>query len=133
VLVIGGGLVGLVASGALAQAGVRRDDGRVEEVVARYVIASDGAGSPTRRRLGVKMEGPGPLGRFFMVHFEADLTPWIRERPGPSFWIHNPASPGCLKIQSLTQVPEPGTGLLVGLGLAGVALRRRIERLARAR
>ncbi len=44
------------------------------------------------------MEGLGPLGRFLMVHFDADLTPWIEQRPGPVFWIVNPASPGTLIV-----------------------------------
>jgi 2,4-dichlorophenol 6-monooxygenase len=33
-----------------------------------------------------------------MVHFEADLSPWIRDRSGPLFWILNPESPGCLIV-----------------------------------
>ncbi len=33
-----------------------------------------------------------------MVHFEADLTPWIAERSGRIFWIVNPASPGTLIV-----------------------------------
>jgi 2-polyprenyl-6-methoxyphenol hydroxylase-like FAD-dependent oxidoreductase len=44
------------------------------------------------------MEGIGPLARFFMVHFEADLVPWVQHRSGPLFWILNPESPGCLIV-----------------------------------
>jgi 2,4-dichlorophenol 6-monooxygenase len=33
-----------------------------------------------------------------MVHFEADLGPWIEARPGPIFWMLNPESPGCLIV-----------------------------------
>jgi 2,4-dichlorophenol 6-monooxygenase len=33
-----------------------------------------------------------------MVHFEADLRPWIEQRSGPLFWIQNPESPGCLIV-----------------------------------
>ena len=82
---------------------IRRDDDREEEVVARYVIAADGAGSKARRLLGVTMDGQGPLGRFFMVHFEADLGPWIHDRSGPLFWILNPESPGCLIVHDATK------------------------------
>jgi 2-polyprenyl-6-methoxyphenol hydroxylase-like FAD-dependent oxidoreductase len=77
---------------------IRWDDGTEQTVEAAWAIAADGAGSPTRRRLGIPMEGPGPLARFLMVHFEADLRPWIEPRPGPLYWILNPDSPGCLIV-----------------------------------
>jgi 2,4-dichlorophenol 6-monooxygenase len=34
----------------------------------------------------------------FMVHFAADLRPWIRERPGPIFWILHPGAGGALIV-----------------------------------
>ena len=84
-------------SGAVV-ARIRRDDGTEQTVEAAWAIAADGAGSPTRRALGIPMEGHGPLARFTMVHFEADLRPWIEKRSGPLFWILNPDSPGCLIV-----------------------------------
>jgi hypothetical protein len=42
--------------------------------------------------------GEGPLGRWFMVHFEADLTEWIAPKPGAIFWILNPEAPGTLIV-----------------------------------
>ena len=45
-----------------------------------------------------RWKGSGPLGRFFMVHFEADLVPWVQHRSGPLFFILNPESPGCLIV-----------------------------------
>ena len=77
---------------------IRLEEGTESFVEASWVVAADGAGSPTRRRLGIPMEGPGPLARFAMIHFEADLTPWIRDRPGPILWIMNPESPGTLIV-----------------------------------
>lgn len=74
------------------------EDGSKHRVEAAWAIAADGAGSPTRRALGIAMEGPGPLARFAMVHIEADLTPWIRDRSGPIFWLMNPESPGTLIV-----------------------------------
>ena len=44
------------------------------------------------------MLGEGPQGRFFMIHFEADLRPWIEVRSSPLFWIMNPQSPGTLIV-----------------------------------
>ena len=77
---------------------VRCAEGREHRIEADWVVAADGAGSPVRRMLGIPMEGIGPLGRFCMVHFEADLAPWVQHRSGPLFWILNPESPGCLIV-----------------------------------
>lgn len=77
---------------------IRLDDGTQQTVRAAWALAADGAGSPTRRALGIPMSGIGPLARFYMVHFEADLRPWIRGRSGPLFWILNPESPGTLIV-----------------------------------
>lgn len=77
---------------------LRTTDGNESQVEARWAIAADGAGSPTRRMLGIEMEGIGPLGRFAMIHFEADLTPWIRDRPGPLYWILHPEATGTLIV-----------------------------------
>jgi 2,4-dichlorophenol 6-monooxygenase len=73
-------------------------DGREQRIEADFAVAADGAGSPVRRMLGIGMEGIGPLARFIMVHFEADLVPWVQHRSGPLFWIQNPESPGCLIV-----------------------------------
>jgi 2-polyprenyl-6-methoxyphenol hydroxylase-like FAD-dependent oxidoreductase len=97
-VVRGAECVGLAQTEHAVAARIRCDDGSEHEVEAAWAVAADGAGSPTRRALGIPMEGPGPLARFSMVHFEADLWPWIRERPGPIFWILNPASPGTLIV-----------------------------------
>ena len=72
--------------------------GHTETVEADWAIAADGAGSPTRRRLGIPMVGDGPQGRFFMTHFRADLRPWLAGRSGPLFWIMNPESPGTVIV-----------------------------------
>jgi 2,4-dichlorophenol 6-monooxygenase len=76
---------------------LRAGDGE-RTVRARWALAADGAGSPTRRALGIPMRGPGPQGRMFMVHFEADLRPWLRERPGPICWILHPEAGGALIV-----------------------------------
>jgi 2,4-dichlorophenol 6-monooxygenase len=83
---------------AAVTARIRCDDGSTHSLRAAWVIAADGAGSPTRRALDIPMVGPGPQGRFFMVHFEADLSPWIQDRPGPLYWIMNPQSSGTLIV-----------------------------------
>jgi len=77
---------------------LRADGGAEWRVRARWTLAADGASSPTRRALDIPMRGLGPQGRFFMIHFEADLVPWIRDRPGPIFWILHPEASGTLIV-----------------------------------
>ncbi|MDH3687237.1 MAG: FAD-dependent monooxygenase [Myxococcales bacterium] len=89
---------GLEQGPAALRARVRLDDGTERTIEASWMIAADGAGSPVRRHLGIPMEGPGPQARFFMVHFEADLRPFLEGRSGPLFWILNPAAPGTLIV-----------------------------------
>lgn len=88
----------IIDNGNSVTARIRCDDGTERQVEANWVIAADGAGSPTRRALGIEMIGEGPLGRFHMMHIKADLTPWIEDRPSPIFWILNPESPGTLIV-----------------------------------
>jgi 2,4-dichlorophenol 6-monooxygenase len=77
---------------------VRLEDGDDHSIETAWMLATDGAGSPVRHGLGIPMIGPGPQGRFFMIHFEADLRPWIEGRSGPRFWLMNPESPGTLIV-----------------------------------
>lgn len=42
-------------------------------VRAEWVVAADGAGSPTRKILGIEADGPGDLGHFLNVFFHADF------------------------------------------------------------
>ncbi|KUJ64070.1 2-polyprenyl-6-methoxyphenol hydroxylase [Streptomyces albus subsp. albus] len=76
------------AAGAVA---VLFDHQRGEEVRVRtrYVIAADGANSTVRQRLGIDTTGPGALGRFTTVVFDADLNHWRAEQPaGVYFTAH---------------------------------------------
>ena len=97
-LVFGAECVELDQTPEAVHARIRTGDGALHPIEARWAIAADGAGSPTRRALEIPMEGQGPLGSFFMVHFRADLTPWIEDRPGPIFWIMNPEAGGALIV-----------------------------------
>lgn len=74
-----------------------------QTIAARWLIAADGAGSPTRDSIGIGMSGPDNLAQFYMVHFKADLTKWVADRPGPLFWILNPEGNGTLIVHELTK------------------------------
>lgn len=80
------------------RATIQHDDGSEQLLRAPWAIAADGAGSPVRHMLDIPMQGLGPQGRFFMVHFEADLRPWLEGREGPLYWIMNPETPGTLIV-----------------------------------
>ncbi len=46
-----------------------------------YVIAADGAKSKIREQLGIKTEGRGTIGGYYMnIYFEADLSEFIQGR-----------------------------------------------------
>jgi 2,4-dichlorophenol 6-monooxygenase len=73
-----------------------RDTGERIEVRSRYVVAADGAGSRVRKSLGIEMEGPPRIQSFLMIHFEANLRPLVRERPGILYWLLDPEAGGTL-------------------------------------
>lgn len=65
-------------------------------ISARYVLACDGAGSPIRQKLGIRMAGP-TLAHVASVFFNADVPPLAAARPLPVLaWIYNPDFAGVL-------------------------------------
>ncbi len=59
-----------------------------------YLIAADGAGSAVRDRLGFEMDGDPAVRARVTIHFEADLRPIVRNRPGILYWIFDQAAAG---------------------------------------
>ena len=53
---------------------------------AEWVVAADGAGSQTRKSLGIEADGPGDLGHFLNVFFHADFGDRLR---GKSSLLYN--------------------------------------------
>jgi 2-polyprenyl-6-methoxyphenol hydroxylase-like FAD-dependent oxidoreductase len=68
--------------------------GRIRDVRSRYLLAADGAGSRVRRALGIEPVGPARLGSFVMIHFEANLRPWVGQRPAVLYWTTAPGATG---------------------------------------
>lgn len=60
---------------------VDHESGEETRVRARYVLAADGANSTVRQRLGIDTTGPGALGSFTTVVFDADLNRWSAQQP----------------------------------------------------
>ena len=67
-----------------------RDAGGETPVRAQYLIAADGARSPARRALGVPMHGVHQLYRSVNLLLNADLTPWVKDRPAAIYLIQQP-------------------------------------------
>lgn len=74
--------------------GVVLTTGAGDVLEAEFVIAADGASSPTRRRLGIDMTGPPLLGNQVNISFEADLSTLLGNRTALLTWILHPTAPG---------------------------------------
>ncbi|MFF4158832.1 FAD-dependent monooxygenase [Streptomyces sp. NPDC001678] len=73
---------------------VDRRGGAEARVRARYVLAADGANSTVRQLLGIGTVGPGAMGDFTTVVFDADLDRWCARRPaGVYFTAHGMFAP----------------------------------------
>src|SRR5262249_22078383 len=66
----------------------RRSDEK-QTARAAYVIAADGAHSPIRQKLGVRMIGEPNVYDSINIAFNADLTPWTADRPAALYFIAN--------------------------------------------
>jgi 2,4-dichlorophenol 6-monooxygenase len=92
----GSRLESLTQDGNGVHASIAAADGTPYRVCARYAIAADGARGALREQLGVALSGDGPLGNQIGVYFEADLWPWVEERPNLLWWIYNKNTVGVL-------------------------------------
>lgn len=77
-------------------ASLTTQDDEAKTVSCRYVIAADGANSPTRAALDIALEGPEGLQHNMMIHFEADLRPFATDKPGILYFLFEPEAQGAL-------------------------------------
>ncbi|MEL6193963.1 MAG: FAD-dependent monooxygenase [Bacteroidota bacterium] len=68
-------------------------DGNEITIESTYVICADGAGSRSRKGLGIEMIGEDKINDFISVYFELNLRDYLK-KPAKLFWIMNPAAPG---------------------------------------
>ena len=85
-LAFGAELIGLAQDDEGVTATVRDAAGE-RPMRARYVIAADGARSPVRHALGIAMHGEHQVYRSVNVLFNADLRPWVADRPAAIYII----------------------------------------------
>ena len=65
-------------------------------IESRFLIGADGAGSVVRNNLGISLAGPADIGAAVSMTFTADLTDFVRDRPGVLHWVFAPALRGVL-------------------------------------
>jgi putative polyketide hydroxylase len=78
--------------------------GRGTAVCAEWVIAADGAQSPIRSMLGIRMIGPGALGHRMGIYFRADLRDVGRDRPALLYMLSPPEGPGVMAAVNLADL-----------------------------
>ncbi|MEM7412367.1 MAG: FAD-dependent monooxygenase [Myxococcota bacterium] len=89
----GSELVSLEPDDDGVSARVRTAEGE-REVRAAWVVGCDGAGSTTRRLIGIPMEGPEALAHVVGIYFHADLDALAAERPAILYWTIDTEVPG---------------------------------------
>jgi putative polyketide hydroxylase len=83
-----------VETGSVVAVLVDHQRGEETRIRARYVLAADGANSTVRQRLGIGTTGPGAIGDFTTVVFDADLSRWCAQQPaGVYFTAHGAFGP----------------------------------------
>ena len=77
---------------------VLRDVATGEETTVRsgYLLGADGAGSAVRRSLDIEMVGPASIQDFVAIHFLADLSELVAQRPGVLHFVMDPQVGGTL-------------------------------------
>ena len=83
---------------------VDRLNGRETKVRAAWMIAADGAPSPTRAMLGIRMVGPTALGHRMGIYFRADLREVGRNRPALLYVLSPPEGPGVMAAVNLADL-----------------------------
>ncbi|MEV0616743.1 FAD-dependent oxidoreductase [Nonomuraea sp. NPDC050404] len=69
---------------------VDRATGERQTLTADYLVAADGFHSPIRQRLGIEVDGPGPMFTTLTAIVDADLTPAVRGRAATIAYLQQP-------------------------------------------
>jgi 2-polyprenyl-6-methoxyphenol hydroxylase-like FAD-dependent oxidoreductase len=81
-----------------------RTSGDETRVRANWVIAADGAQSPARSILGIRMLGPGALFHKMGIYFRADLREIGASRPAFGYWVSPPQGSGPIAAVNLADL-----------------------------
>ncbi|UOQ59700.1 FAD-dependent monooxygenase [Leucobacter rhizosphaerae] len=91
-------------------------------VRSKYVVGADGGQSPVAEAVGLPFEGTPGIGPALNIHFRADLSRFIEDRPGSIFWILQPDREGAMGNAMLRMV-RPWSEWIVGFVHLGESIR----------
>lgn len=83
---------------------MNRANEQVTTVRAKWVIAADGAASPLRSMLGIRMVGPGALFHRMAIYFRADLRDVGTSRPALMYLVAPPEGSGVIAPVNLADL-----------------------------
>lgn len=90
--------------------------GKTRTIRADYLVATDGADSTVRERLGIRMRGPGTIGHYVNIVWQGDITGPLRGRRVGLWFLDHPRPGSVLMPQGdrgrwILMVPhDPATG-----------------------
>ncbi|HET8927508.1 MAG TPA: FAD-dependent monooxygenase [Microbacterium sp.] len=90
-----------------------RDTGETELVRSSYLVATDGAHSSVRERLGIRMLGHGDFANCITIYFKADIDALIGDRNLSVIYVNHPALLGFFRYS----IQRDGGFLVVFAGL----------------
>ncbi|WP_334028587.1 FAD-dependent monooxygenase [Alteromonas sp. P256] len=67
-----------------------RKTGATETIQAKYMIGADGGNSMIADKLGISFKGQAGLGSAVTAWIEADLRPYVEQRPSVLYWVVQP-------------------------------------------
>src|SRR5581483_7547535 len=75
------------------------DGGEESRIRCRYLVGADGAHSKVREQLGIPLDGRGIFSNSITIYFQADLWPYLGDKPISIVYINNPALGGFMRLQ----------------------------------
>lgn len=97
-------------------------------VRSKFVLGADGGQSPVAEAIGLEFEGTPGMGPALNIHFKADLTRYVGDRPGSIFWIFQPGREGAMGNAMLRMV-RPWNEWIIGFVHLGESIRGASEEL----
>ncbi len=84
---------------------VRSVDGGAErQLRGRYLVAADGAHSRVRESLGIGYDGRGQFSNSLTIYFQADLSPWLADKPVSIVYVNNATLGGFFRMNRTARV-----------------------------
>ena len=79
------------------------DSGAEQTLRARYLVVAEGARSPIREQLGIRMSGHGVFSNSLTIYFRADLSPYLSGRNFSIIYVNNPELGGFFRLEKTSR------------------------------